>query len=265
MNPEGRLVVITGASSGIGRATALELSRVGARLVLAARRIAELEQVAAECRSNGASADVVETDVSDRHACERLIARASGIAPVDILINNAGFAIFDRVTDAQPDELEAMMTTNYFGAVWCTRAVLPAMIARGEGLIINVGSITGIMGFAGMSGYCATKFALHGFTEGLQSEVKRSGVRVALVCPGTTRTDFFITAHHGKMPAASRLLLAIPPERVARKIVKVLRRPRPRTILPLGARIYMRFKEIAPRPAHFLMTEVSRWIGGNTR
>src|SRR5687768_12215715 len=111
-----------------------------------------------------------------------------------------------------------MMDTNYFGTVNCTQAVLPQMLARGEGTIVNVASIAGIMGYARMGGYCATKFAIIGMTEALRDEVMDKGVRVALVCPGTTETEFFVKAERGKMPGASRLILASPAERVARAI-----------------------------------------------
>ncbi len=149
------------------------------------------------------------------------------------------------------------MNTNYFGAVHCTQAVLPQMLERGEGTIVNVSSITGIMGFARMGGYCATKFALIGFTEALRNEVMARGVRVALVCPGTTDTEFFVKAERGMMPAASRLMLAVKPERVARAICNAAEDGRYRRILPLLAMTYMRIKELFPRFAHLLMRRVS--------
>ncbi|HVR44479.1 MAG TPA: SDR family oxidoreductase [Thermoanaerobaculia bacterium] len=266
MNPKGRHAVVTGASSGIGRAVAIELARRGARLTLGARREDELSATAAACRDAGSACTAVLTDVSLRDHCRRLIDRGvSENGPVDILVNNAGFAIFDEVAEARTDEVEAMMRTNFFGAFWCIEAVLPSMLERGEGAIVNVGSITGLMGYARMGGYCATKFAITGLTESLRAEVIDRGVRVSLVCPGTTETAFFVTAERGKMPAASRLLLAIPPERVARAVVRAVETGRRRTILPLLAAAYMRFKEILPGPAHFLMRKVSRWIERSPR
>jgi hypothetical protein len=254
MDLKGKTVVITGASSGIGRAVALEMARRGANVVLAARRADRLEEVAADCRKLGVSAQPVPTDVTRLEDCRRLIAAAG---PVDVLVNNAGFAIFDTTADARPDELRAMMDTNYFGAVNCIQAVLAQMLARGNGTIVNVASIAGIMGFARMGGYCATKFALIGMTEALRNEVLRRGLRVALVCPGTTETEFFVKAERGKMPAASRLMLAVKPERVARAVCDAAEDGRYRRILPLLASSYMRFKEIFPRLAHFFMRRVS--------
>jgi short-subunit dehydrogenase len=113
------------------------------------------------------------------------------------------------------------------------------------------------MGYARMGGYCATKFAVIGFTESLRDEVLGRGVRVALVCPGTTETEFFVTAERGKMPGASRLILAVSPERVARAICDAAEDGRYRRILPVFAAVYMRMKEVFPRLAHFLMRRVS--------
>lgn len=252
-----KIAVITGASSGIGRAAAVELARRGANVVLAARREELLESVAAECRKFGVSAQVVVTDVRDRDACRNLIAAAGD---VDILVNNAGFAIYDSVEQARTEEMRDMMDTNFFGAVQCTQAVLPQMLARRRGSIVNVGSITGIMGFARMGGYCASKFAMAGWTEALRDEVIGRGVRVALVCPATTDTDFFVKAERGKMPAASRLMLAVPPERVARAICASVADGRYRRTLPLLATVFMCFKEFAPSLAHAVFRMTSRLL-----
>jgi short-subunit dehydrogenase len=249
-----KTAVITGASSGIGRAAAIEFARRGANLVLAARRVDLLEDVARECRALGVDCKTVVTDVALRADCEHLIDIA---ASVDILVNNAGFAIFDTLDSARPDDLMSMMQTNYFGTVWCTQAVLPQMLARGNGTIVNVASIAGIMGYARMGGYCATKFAMMGFSETLRDEVIGRGVRVAMVCPGTVETDFFVKAERGKMPGASRLILAIKPEKVARAIADAAEDGRYRRILPMGAALYMRFKELFPRVAHTFMRRVS--------
>jgi uncharacterized protein len=254
MNLKEKTVVVTGASSGIGRAVALELARRGANVILGARRADRLEAVAAECRALGVNATAIAADVTSPEDCRRLIAAAPR---VDVLVSNAGFAIFDGIGEAKPDELRSMMDTNYFGAVNCIQAALPQMLARGEGTIVTVASITGIMGFARMGGYCATKFALIGMTEALRNEVIGRGVRVALVCPGTTETEFFVKAERGKMPGASRLMLAVKPERVARAVCDAAEDGRYRRILPLLAAVYMRMKELFPRFAHLLMRRVS--------
>ena len=250
----GKTVVITGASSGIGRAAALEFARRGANVVIAARRAELLDEIARLCRDRGVTCTTIVADISNRTDCKRLIDSAGRI---DILVNNAGFAIFEAIENAKPEDLEEMMRTNYFGAVWCTQAALPAMLARREGTIVNVASIAGMMGYARMGGYCATKFAMIGFSEALRDEVIDRGVRVAMVCPGTVDTNFFVKAERGKMPGASRLILAIKPERVAKAICNSAEDGRYRRILPLGAAVYMRLKEFSPRLAHLLMRRVS--------
>lgn len=250
----GKTIAITGASSGIGHAAAVELARRGANLVLGARRAELLEKVAAECRAFGVTATVVVCDVTNRDDCAKLVAAAPRI---DVLVNNAGFAVFDPIESAKPEDLESMMQTDYFGTVWCTQAVLPQMLARGDGAIVNVASIAGIMGYARMGGYCATKFAVIGFSEALRDEVVGRGVRVALVCPGTTDTAFFVKAERGKMPGASRLILAVSPERVARVVADAAEGGRWRRIVPFTAAVYMKFKETFPGTAHALFRRAS--------
>jgi short-subunit dehydrogenase len=255
MSIRGNSVVVTGASSGIGRAAAIELARRGAaRVVVAARRAERLEETAAAVRALGAECVVVVADVRDRDACRRIV-EAGG--EVGVLVNNAGFAVFDPIESARPEDLEAMMETNYFGAVWCTQAALPGMLERRRGTIVNVASIAGIMGYGRMGGYCATKFAMIGYSEALRDEVLGRGVRVALVCPGTTETEFFVKAERGKMPGASRLILAVKPERVARAIADAAEDGRYRRVIPLGAAAFIKLKEIFPGVAHFLMRRVS--------
>ena len=251
---QGQTVLITGASSGIGRAAALAFAWRGARLVIAARRRDLLEEVARDCRARGAECHTIVADVSKREDCIRLVQEAGR---VDVLVNNAGFAVFDSIGSAKPEDLEAMMQTNYFGTVWCSQAVLPQMVERHSGTIVNVASIAGMMGYARMGGYCATKFAMIGFSETLRDEVIDQGVRVAMICPGTTETSFFEKAERGKMPAASRLILAVKPEKVADAIVASAADGRYRRIIPFSAGLFMRLKEHFPRFAHAIFRRAS--------
>ena len=245
---------MTGASSGIGRAAALELARRGANVVLAARRREKLDAVAAECAAMGVSATAVTTDVTRREDCIRLIETAGA---VDVLVNNAGFAVLDAVERANLDDWNEMMQTNYFGTVHCTHAALPGMLERGSGAIVNVSSIAGLMGYAHMAGYSASKFAVVGFSESLRNEVIGRGVRVAVVCPGTTESEFFVRAERQKIPAAYRLVVAVPAERVARTICDAAEDGAYRRIVPFASAVYMRFKELFPQAAHALVRSVS--------
>jgi len=261
MTTQRKVAVVTGASSGIGHAAALELARSGYDLAVSARRLPLLETLAEECRRTGARCVAIAADVTSRADCQALIENAEReLGAIDVLVNNAGFAIFDAIENASPDELESMMQTNYFGTVWCTKAVLPRMLERKRGTIVNVASIAGIMGYTRMGGYCATKFAMIGFSEALRDEVIGRGVRVALVCPGTTETSFFEKAERGKMPNASRLILGISAEKVARVIVKSAEDGRFRRIVPFLAAAYMRFREFAPNLAHVLFRLLSRMM-----
>jgi uncharacterized protein len=261
MRLEQRVVVITGASSGIGRAAAVEFARRGSNLILSARREELLHQVSDECRSFGVTAHVVPADVGRRADCERLISQAlAHFGRIDVLVNNAGFAIFDRLVDARLEDLEQMMQTNYFGMVYCTHAALPSMIARGEGAIVNIASTSGLMGFYGMGGYSATKFAMSGFSDALRDELASKGISVSVIYPNTTRTDFFVTAYEGKMPGFARLVLAMSPGKVARAIVRAAESGRAAVILPWYLRPVLKLKAIAPRLAHALFRGVSRLV-----
>ncbi len=256
-------VVITGASSGIGRAAAIAFARQGSNLLIAARREHELEKVAEECRGLGVRCEVAIVDVRIAAQCQEMIQRAEQLfGRVDVLVNNAGFGIFDDAVAAKIDEVTGMLDTNFLGALQCSQAALPGMLSRGSGRIVNIASIAGIMGFQRMGGYCASKFAMVGMSEAMRDEVFSSGVRVSLVCPGTTETEFFQKAERGKMPAASRLVLAISSERVARAIVRVAVSGASRSIVPWQAALFMKVKEIFPEVAHRLMRSVSSGLEG---
>ena len=266
MQLSGKTALVTGASSGIGRATALALAAEGCNLALAARRVERLDEVAATCRDKGVRCIAVRTDVRSREECHGFVSGAAeSLGPPDILVNNAGYAILDDIAEASMETAEDMMQTNYFGALYCIEAALPHMIERGSGAIVNVASITGLMGYASMGAYGATKAAMVILSEALRSELLQKGIRVSVVCPGTTDTEFFETALAGKMPAASRLALAIPAERVARTIVRAARTGGYRFIVPWTTGLYIRFKEFMPVTAHALFRVVSGWLGGAKR
>lgn len=257
-NSEELVAIVTGASSGIGRASAIEIAGPGHRLVLVARRQEELEQTASVCRSRGAECLVVPTDLANPGAGREVVDRAlESYGRVDVLVNAAGFAILAPLQNAGEDDLRRMIETNYLGTVSCILAVLPSMLERGAGSIVNVGSITGIMGVARMGGYAATKWAIAGFTESLRNDLHGTGVRVSLVCPGTTQSGFFESADRSQIPGADRLVRTLRPEKVARAVARAIRRGNARIIIPWEAALFMRLKEIFPRSAHFLMRTTS--------
>ncbi|MFC1583680.1 SDR family oxidoreductase [Candidatus Neomarinimicrobiota bacterium] len=182
-------IIITGASSGIGRELARQLAAQGAYLALAARREKELREVAEECREMGAQAIAVPTDVSEQEQCQKLIERTvEEWGGVDLLINNAGASMharFENITDLSV--YEQLMRINYLGAVSCTHYALPHL-KTSRGRIVVISSLAGKTGVPTRTGYSASKHALHGFFDALRSELAGSGVTVAIICPGYVAT-----------------------------------------------------------------------------
>lgn len=187
---QGNVVVLTGASRGIGRAMALQLAAQGAWLALAARDEAELAALAAECEGRGGRAVAIPTDVADERQCAALIARAANAyGRIDTLINNAGitmWALFETVTDLSI--FERILRVNYLGSVWCTWHASPHLRAS-RGRIVAVSSLTGKTGVPTRSGYAASKHAMNGFFDTLRIELAGSGVSVTVACPDFVATE----------------------------------------------------------------------------
>jgi NADP-dependent 3-hydroxy acid dehydrogenase YdfG len=187
-NIEGSVAVVTGAGRGIGRAIALELARMGAKVALAARGVAGLEETA---RMIGKAASVISTDVRKREDVHTLLDQvASTLGPIDILVNAAGVGIFGEVKGFSDEDYDAILDTNLRGIFFACRYVLPSMIARGKGDIVNIASIAGKVGTAKRAVYCASKFGVIGFSQALAEEVREHGIRVSVVCPGSTDSSF---------------------------------------------------------------------------
>ena len=184
---KNKVAVVTGAGRGIGRAAAIELARMGASVVLASRSSSELEETA---RMIG-NASAFPTDVRSKDEVHRLLDHAaSNFGPVDILVNAAGVGVSGPVVEFTDADYDAVLDTNLKSVFLASRYVLPSMISRGTGHIINIASIAGKVGSANLAIYCASKFGLVGFTQSLAEEVRHHGIRVSLVCPGSTDTGF---------------------------------------------------------------------------
>jgi len=255
-NVSGRLrgsrVLLTGASEGIGRALALQLAARGARLVLAARDVARLESIAAECRAAGAEAHAVPTDITDPRACAALVAAADeALGGLDVLVNNAGstmWARFDAVTDL--GIFERLMRVNYLAAVWLTHAALPPLKAS-RGLVVAVASVAGLTGVPERSGYAASKHALVGFFESLRIELAADGVDVTLVAPDFVRSE----THRRAAGADGRPLGASPlregeimtAEDCAQLMCRAINRRDRLVIATLRGRLGYRLKPFVPR------------------
>jgi NAD(P)-dependent dehydrogenase (short-subunit alcohol dehydrogenase family) len=183
---EGKVVIITGASSGIGAALARHLGGKGAKLALAARNAEKLTAVAEECPQ----AIAIPTDVSDLAACRAMVARTvEAYGQIDVLVNNAGLSMLARFDELDDLSLfETLMRVNYFGAVYCTQAALPHL-KKTEGLVVAISTLAGVTGVPLRTGYSAAKHALQGFMDSLRIELMDSGVDVCMVSPGFVDTQ----------------------------------------------------------------------------
>ena len=227
----GAAVLVTGASSGIGEATALAFARKGARLAICARRFDRLESVARHCRAAGAPEVVVRVADVGRPAEARgfVTAALSIFDSIDVLVNNAGVGWRGRFQDMPESDLTEMLNTNVLGVMLATQAALPAMLANNAGVIVNVASVLGFRAAPYSAAYSASKHALVGLSHALRGELSGTGVKVCVIYPGTTDTGFF----SGDRPGG---LIVHPPSRVARAIVRTARWPR-RDVIVLPYRI----------------------------
>src|SRR5262245_51176714 len=186
----GKVAVITGASSGIGEATAVALAEEGAAVALGARRRDRMEDLAKRIAAGGGSAEVFEVDVSDEAAARTLVEGAKEkLGGVDILVNNAGVMLLGPVQGADVDQWRQMVGVNCLGLLYCTHAAIPLMQERGGGHIVNIASVAGRQASLGSAVYNLTKFGVVGFSEGLRQEVLHSNIRVTVIEPGFVETE----------------------------------------------------------------------------
>ncbi|MBB2149115.1 SDR family oxidoreductase [Pedobacter gandavensis] len=195
MDFKNKVVIITGASSGIGKACAEEFAKRGANLVLAARQYVTLCEVTASLESKyGIRAVAVQADVSIEADCEALTTQALlSFGKIDILVNNAGLSMRALFNDLDLSVLKNLMDVNFWGTVYCTKYALPEIL-KTKGSVIGVSSIAGYRGLPGRTGYSASKFAMNGFMEALRTELLKTGVHVMVACPGFTASNIRVTA-----------------------------------------------------------------------
>ena len=253
----GRVVVVTGASSGIGAATAIECGRARMRVVLAARRTARLGAVADGVKAAGGEARVVPTDVADEAAVRALIdGTVAAWGRLDVLVNNAGIGILATVDQTTPAEFERIVRVNYLGAVHGVLAALPHMRRQGAGHIVNVASVVGKRASPFRAAYVASKFALVGFSEALRMELLGSGIHVTCVCPIGTATEFHeVEPNRLGVPGRGGPIQSA--EHVARGIVRALRRPRPEVHPYPPARLLFLANAVAPGLVDRLLLRLS--------
>jgi len=228
---KNKAVLITGASSGIGKSCARAFAETGARLILAARRLQRLEELAVELKHKpGEDILTLALDVRDQPAVERAV---NGLpaewAAIDVLVNNAGLSRgLDKLYEGKLDDWEEMIDANIKGLLYVSRAVIPGMVKRGRGHVINIGSIAGHEVYPGGNVYCATKFAVRALSKGMRIDLNGTPIRVSEVAPGMVETEFSLVRFHGDKERAGKVyqgLTPLSPDDIADAVVYCATRP----------------------------------------
>ena len=265
-----RTVLVTGASSGIGRETALAFAAAGANLVLVARRARALASVAAQARKFGAQTLVAAADVTQPEAVTACFRKAvKRFGTIDVVVNNAGVLLPAKVVDLRGTDLQRMLDVNLFGALYVMQEAVKAMREQGRGHIVNVGSLAGRRGFSPLGGYSATKFALVGLTEALRTELVGERIHVSLVLPGVVDTPMATAIQHD--PATGDVwpdALTMPPSWVIWSIFLAIRFKLAEIAVPPGSALIEKLAALAPGTTDALLrrvTDVARSMSDRRR
>lgn len=251
-----KVVWITGASSGIGEAMAIEAAAKGARLVLSARREAELQRVRNACADPSRVA-VLPLDLTAFDAAEAARQASGFFGPVDVLVNNAGISQRGLVVDTSMDVYRRILELDFFACVALTKAVLPDMLARKAGHMVVISSVVAYLGTPLRSGYCAAKHAVNGFYDALRAEVWRDGIKVTVICPGFIRTQVTLNAitatggQYGRMDPSTERGMA--PEDCARQAWHAVERDRDEVLIGSKEALAVRLMRWAPGVARHVM------------
>jgi len=246
MNFKNKVVVITGASSGIGEASAEQFAKKGANLVLVARRKEKLEQVEKKLAKYSIKTLIQVCDVSDKEQVKQMSEKViETFSKIDILVNNAGFVIYGKIKELSIEDIESQMKTNYFGTIYCTKLFLPYLLKQNSGHIVNVASVGGSFSVPGITSYCATKFAMLGFSEGLHHELHGTNVGITAVSPIMVRTRLFDHSSFKKFTKHATGI-SLSSETVANAIIKAANSSRSEIVVPSVVRIAIWFKQTFP-------------------
>jgi NADP-dependent 3-hydroxy acid dehydrogenase YdfG len=227
---DGKVALVTGASSGIGEATAIALAAEGAAVALAARRQDRLEALEAKLTSGGSTAITLSLDVTDEQACRDAVATTrERLGGLDILINNAGLMLLGPILDADTEDWRRMIHTNVLGLMYLTHAALPHLVEQGSGDIVNVSSVAGRVARSGSGVYNASKWGVNAFTESLRQEVTQRGVRVSVVEPGLVDTELGDHITHAQSKQATKewkaSIRSLAADDIARAVVYIVSQP----------------------------------------
>jgi short-subunit dehydrogenase len=255
MNPRGKIALITGASSGIGAATARALGDAGARVLLLARRAAELERVAGSIGAGVATTYPV--DLSHASAVAEVAERINGtVGPPDIIVNNAGAGQWKFVDETSPQEAVEMMAVPYFAAFYVTHAFLPSMLRRNTGHIVNVSSVGSRFVWPGATAYLAARWAVRGFTEALRADLARTGIKVTLFESGVVQSDYWEhnPGSRERVPKMGKLIPELTSEAAARAIVRGIEREQSLVVAPFMMKLTYWQHAVFPGVVQWLMT-----------
>lgn len=246
-NLNQKRVILTGASSGIGKSLALQLAQAKARVILCARREDRIHQLAEQIESSGGCCIPVTGDVTSPAVRQELVETCQRHwGGLDLLINNAGIGAMGRFDEASPDRLRQVFEVNFFASAELIRDSIPTLNRGNDPMIVNLSSVLGHRAAPLKSEYCASKFAIHGFSDSIRAELAENGIDVLLVSPSTTDSEFFDQAIEDNTEKNWKTRGAMPPDVVARKTIAAIKRGKHEIILSPGGKLIVWLDRLAP-------------------
>ena len=245
MNFNDQVILITGSSNGIGKRLAIDLAARGAIVAGCGRSIPRLKDTLKEVRRLSPSSTMIGCDVSDSEQVRGMVGKViSDFGKIDVLINNAGIGMRRSFMETDLKTIEDLIRINYLGAVYCAHAALPSMIARQSGHIVNVSSVAGLIGTLNLAAYCASKFALNGWSESLYHELKPLGIHVSVICPGPVDTGFNRDFRESGPKSPPSLIVSA--ETVVQAVIRVLENKQFEVVLPRSSALMSALKRHLP-------------------
>lgn len=262
---KGKVAIVTGASGGIGRATAFAFARESCNVVVVARSTEKINQIAADIKASyNVKTLAYPADVSDYNVIKSLGPTVNEqFGSIDFLVNNAGIGLFKSLEDATEDEMKRVLDVNLLGAMYCAQSVVPFMKKQNSGHIINVSSVAGRRAFAQLTAYCASKYGMIGFSDSLRTEFLKAGIpiHVTVICPPAVKTDFFTSAGYHTYEADHPLVTLLDPNDVSKEIIKVALKPGKWEIhITPRARILNFLNKLSPKLIEYLNRKAAKAV-----